>query len=75
MIGNKNRDIDTVQVKLEAQISLIGGTMGLFTGFSIISGVEICYFVTRVLFRFLLSEIREVATKIQSRGGKTEVSE
>ena len=29
------------KIKTEAQLSLIGGTMGLLTGFSIISGVEI----------------------------------
>lgn len=33
-----------VKVTLEAQLGLIGGTMGLLTGFSILSGVEICYF-------------------------------
>ena len=57
-----------MQVKLDAQISLIGGTMGLFTGFSIISGVEICFFVIRVLIRFFLSKMREVAAKILPRG-------
>ena len=36
------------KIKTEAQLSLIGGTMGLLTGFSIISGVEIIFF----LFRF-----------------------
>ena len=35
------------KVKVEAQMSLIGGTMGLLTGFSIISGVEIIYFVAK----------------------------
>ena len=63
-----DRDGHTVQVKLDARISLIGGTMGLFTGFSIISGVEICFFVTRVLIRFFLSKLREVAAKILPRG-------
>ena len=37
------------EIKTEAQLSLIGGTMGLLTGFSIISGVEIIFF----LFRFI----------------------
>ena len=32
------------KIKTEAQLSLIGGTMGLLTGFSIISGVEIIFF-------------------------------
>ena len=34
---------------VEAQLGLIGGTMGLFTGFSLVSGVEIVYFVIRFL--------------------------
>ena len=32
---------------LETQISVIGGTMGLFTGFSILSGCEIVYFIVK----------------------------
>ena len=35
------------KIKFEAQLSLIGGTMGLLTGFSIISGVEIIFFLFR----------------------------
>ena len=35
------------KVKTEAQLSLIGGTMGLLTGFSIISGIEIIFFIFR----------------------------
>ena len=31
-------------------LSAIGGTMGLLTGFSIISGVEILYFVGKIIF-------------------------
>ena len=34
-----------VKVTLEAQLGLIGGTMGLLTGFSFLSGVEIIYYV------------------------------
>ena len=33
--------------KFVDMLSAIGGTMGLLTGFSIISGVEILYFVTK----------------------------
>ena len=36
-----------VTVTLEAQLGLIGGTMGLLTGFSILSGVEILYYVIK----------------------------
>ena len=35
------------QVTTEAALGLIGGTMGLLTGFSILSGVEIIYYLIR----------------------------
>ena len=38
------------KIKTEAQLSLIGGTMGLLTGFSILSGVEILYFLLKFIF-------------------------
>ena len=58
-----------MQVTTEAALGLIGGTMGLLTGFSILSGVEIIYYMLRlsgysflkcfenikVLFRFFMS--------------------
>ena len=34
-------------------LSAIGGTMGLLTGFSIISGVEILYFTFKILINYL----------------------
>ena len=37
------------RLKFDAQISLIGGTMGLLTGFSIISGVEIIYYAVIIV--------------------------
>ena len=39
------------KLTLEAQLGLIGGTMGLLTGFSILSGVEIIYYA----FKFFMS--------------------
>ena len=38
--------------KFVDMLSAIGGTMGLLTGFSIISGVEIIYFVVKVTLNF-----------------------
>ena len=38
------------KIKFEAQLSLIGGTMGLLTGFSIISAVEILYYMFQIFF-------------------------
>ena len=35
----------------ETQIALLGGTFGLFTVFSILSGVEIVFFAFKSLFR------------------------
>ena len=34
---------------LEGQLGLIGGTMGLLTGFSVLSGVEILYYLAMLL--------------------------
>ena len=39
--------------KFEHILSTIGGTMGLLTGFSIISGVEIIYFAVKVGWNIL----------------------
>lgn len=35
--------------KLVDKLSAIGGTMGLLTGFSLISGVEIVYFLIKII--------------------------
>ena len=36
--------------KFVDMLSAIGGTMGLLTGFSIISGAEILYFAGKIMF-------------------------
>ena len=38
-----------LKVTLEAQLGLIGGTMGLLTGFSILSGIEIVYYLIKLV--------------------------
>ena len=45
-----DRIIKDRAAKFENILSAIGGTMGLLTGFSIISGVEILYFSFKYLF-------------------------
>ena len=45
-------------------LSAIGGTMGLLTGFSIISGVEIIYFVVRII----LGKLFVKPSKTQKKG-------
>ena len=45
-----------VTITIEAALGLIGGTMGLFTGFSILSGIEIIYYLAIYIqnsFRFM----------------------
>ena len=37
--------------KFVDMLSAIGGTMGLLTGFSIISGVEFLYFAIKIIFK------------------------
>ena len=37
--------------KFVDMLSAIGGTMGLLTGFSIISGAEILYFAIKIIFK------------------------
>ena len=39
--------------KFVDMLSAIGGTLGLLSGFSIISGVEIVYFAIKVIFRLI----------------------
>ena len=50
-----------MQVTTEAQLGLIGGTMGLLTGFSLLSGVEIIYYLIRFFFSLRISKADLVA--------------
>ena len=45
--------------KFVDQLSAIGGTMGLLTGFSIISGVEILYFLLRFIYGTLMTILKK----------------
>ena len=54
------------KMTLEAQLGLIGGTMGLLTGFSIFSLVEIVYFVIR-FFASLRVRHSELAATVKDK--------
>ena len=54
------------KIKYDAQLSLIGGTMGLLTGFSIISGVEIVFFMFR-LFQSLRTNRVDMVEGVKKR--------
>ena len=62
------------KIKTEAQLSLIGGTMGLLTGFSIISGVEILFFLFKLIslikIQNLLSAAKNYFHKTKLQGQK-----
>ena len=45
-----------VKVTTEAALGLIGGTIGLFTGFSILSGVEIIYYLAKFFMSLRLNK-------------------
>ena len=45
--------------KFVDMLSAIGGTMGLLTGFSIISGVEIIYFAVKILSSFVKQALQK----------------
>ena len=40
------------RVKFEDMLGVVGGTMGLLTGFSIVSGVEIVYYLLKIVVSF-----------------------
>ena len=54
------------KMTLEAQLGLIGGTMGLLTGFSILSGVEILYYAIRFFASLRISKA-EVVTATNAK--------
>ena len=45
--------------KFVDMLSAIGGTMGLLTGFSIISGVEIVYFASKFILKVFKKKIKQ----------------
>ena len=50
-----------MQVTTEAQLGLIGGTMGLLTGFSLLSGIEILYYVVKFFLSLRISRVSVVS--------------
>ena len=49
-----------MKITWEGQLGLIGGNMGLFTGFSILSGVELLYFIVKLI----LNRVRHFSPKL-----------
>ena len=53
MVGIGSATYDQIEYDLaftmESALGLVGGTMGLFSGFSILSGVEIVYYLAKYI--------------------------
>ena len=47
------------KAKWQDILSAIGGTMGLLTGFSIISAVEILYFAVKLFFNCFYNRVKK----------------
>ena len=53
------------KVKFTAALGLVGGTMGLLTGFSIISGIEVVFFLFKLVSRFVVNFPKEKFQKLK----------
>jgi len=53
----------SMKTNFETKLSTIGGTMGLFTGFSLLSAVEIFYHLFKIIFRLICNSLKEVEFK------------
>ena len=51
-----------VKVTMEAALGLVGGTMGLLTGFSILSGVEIIYYLLKFFMSLRIPQVKIFST-------------
>ena len=43
----------------ETQISVLGGTLGLFSGFSVLSAIEIVYYLFKLFLSFIAATNRK----------------
>ena len=51
------------KANFETKLSTVGGTMGLLTGFSIISGVEILYFSIKIIVKIVKNQLKNEKKK------------
>ena len=55
------------KVKFTAALSLVGGTMGLLTGFSIISGIEVVFFLVKLISPLVVNFVKKKAGALKRR--------
>ena len=63
MVGIGSATYDQIEYDLaftmEGALGLIGGTMGLFSGFSVLSGVEIFYYLAKYISKSFSYNMKE----------------
>ena len=52
--------------KFATILSGIGGTLGLFTGFSIFGGIEILYYISKIFLHFIKCTMLKISPKSKS---------
>ena len=55
------------KVKFTAALSLVGGTMGLLTGISIISGIEVVFFIVKLISPLVVNFVRRKADNLRRK--------
>ena len=55
------------KVKFTAALGLVGGTMGLLTGFSIISGIEVVFFLLKLISPFVVDYVKQKMDSLKGR--------
>ena len=58
------------KANLETKLSTIGGTMGLLTGFSIISGIEIVYFGCKIAISLARKCMKKNKSHLKKKSGE-----
>ena len=48
------------KMTVETMVGVVGGTMGLLTGFSILSGVEVLYYICKVFFSMINKKVDKI---------------
>ena len=55
------------KVKFTAALGLVGRTMGLLTGFSIISGIEVVFFLFKLISPFVVDYVKQKMDSLKGR--------
>ena len=55
------------KVKFTAALGLVGGTMGLLTGFSIISGIEVVFFLFKLVSPLVVNFVKQKVDNLKRR--------